>query len=415
MKSKGKLILLFLILSFKLNAQNLSLADCEKEFLSNNLVLLAERYNIDANKAYEIQAGLWENPYLSAELNLYNPNKSTYFNAGKNGQKAFAISQIIHIANQKQKGKNIAQTSTKISEFQFEDLLRNLKFELRTAYFAIYFDRQSLKTIDLQINNIEKLIQAFQVQVKNGNIPEKDVIRLQSLNINLKNDKIIKTNDLLENEQKLKVLINSESELNLAPNESELLKYWQDKSLVRDSLISIALRSRNDLLAIEKEQELAKLNVKLQKSLAIPDLNIGASYDQMGGAFPNQTNLTLGIPLVLWNRNQGNIKAAKIENEQAKKRYEAAVISIKNEVASSYEKYLNTESLYLQTDPSINTKFDEIYQSMLKNFQKSNISIIEFTDFMESYNQSIIQLNELKKSLINACEEINYVSSSNIF
>ncbi|MNF17884.1 hypothetical protein D3C80_2216560 [compost metagenome] len=52
---------------------------------------------------------------------------------------------------------------------------------------------------------------------------------------------------------------------------------------------------------------------------------------------------------------------------------------------------------------------------MLTNFQKRNVSLLEFTDFMESYNQAIIQLNELKKKVVLAGEELNSTINKDLF
>jgi len=41
--------------------------------------------------------------------------------------------------------------------------------------------------------------------------------------------------------------------------------------------------------------------------------------------------------------------------------------------------------------------------------------MLEFTDFMESYNQSFIQINELKKSLILSGLNLNFITNKEIF
>ena len=61
------------------------------------------------------------------------------------------------------------------------------------------------------------------------------------------------------------------------------------------------------------------------------------------------------------------------------------------------------------------SNFITVYNGVFRNFQRRNISLLEFTDFMESYNESINQSNEFKKTLINISEEINYATGSTIF
>jgi cobalt-zinc-cadmium efflux system outer membrane protein len=52
---------------------------------------------------------------------------------------------------------------------------------------------------------------------------------------------------------------------------------------------------------------------------------------------------------------------------------------------------------------------------MLNNFQKRNVSLLEFTDFMESYNQASIQVNELKKKVVLSGEELNSTINKDLF
>src|SRR5258708_19671931 len=51
--------------NFKKDTLRLTLPQAEKAFLDSNLLLLAQKYNIDAQKALIIQAKLWPNPNLS--------------------------------------------------------------------------------------------------------------------------------------------------------------------------------------------------------------------------------------------------------------------------------------------------------------------------------------------------------------
>ena len=52
---------------------------------------------------------------------------------------------------------------------------------------------------------------------------------------------------------------------------------------------------------------------------------------------------------------------------------------------------------------------------MVSNFEKRNISLLEFSDFMESYNLNQIQINEIKKAWIISNLTLNFLSNSEIF
>jgi len=52
---------------------------------------------------------------------------------------------------------------------------------------------------------------------------------------------------------------------------------------------------------------------------------------------------------------------------------------------------------------------------MTSNFQKGNVSMIEFTDFFEAYNETQTEVERIKKQLALAAAQINYVTGTNNF
>ena len=70
----------------------------------------------------------------------------------------------------------------------------------------------------------------------------------------------------------------------------------------------------------------------------------------------------------------------------------------------------------LQTiDPKFSGDFDRLMHEMLVNYQKRNISILDFLDFYDSYKQNILQLNSIQFNRISAFEDINFYTGTNFF
>ena len=116
----------------------------------------------------------------------------------------------------------------------------------------------------------------------------------------------------------------------------------------------------------------------------------------------------------LWNKNKGAIKAAKAGLQQNKMLSDQKNIELKAKVASALELFLFQQEQYRQSENSFDN-LEIVNKGMLSNFLKKNISLIEFTDFMESYNQSTLYLNQIKKELIISGEYINYLTNESIF
>ena len=415
MKKLIGLVLLLFLNQVVVAQKTVTLQDCESIFLEKNLVLLASHYNIDASKALIIQARIWDNPTLTADLNAYNPEKEKYFYNGSQGAKSFGIEQLIYLGGKKRNEVKLAQATAKQTELEFDELLRTLKFQLRKSFYTVYFNSKNLETIDRQLSHIEDLINSYSVQTQKGNLPLKDLVRLQSLFLNFKNDRIEVVNSTIEEQANLKLLLNESENLVPTLTTTDFDKYTKEISFDAKVLENLAIEARPDYLQQQKNIEINELNIKYQKSLAIPDLTLGLAYAQRGGAFDNQKNVTLGIPLPLWNKNKGNIQVAKTLLAQSKVEKQAFDLQLQTEIASNWNKWNESRKNYQLLNPKINADFEMVYKGILENFQKRNISLLEFTDFMESYNQAAIQMNELKKKLVLSGEEFNSTINKDLF
>lgn len=409
-------LLLFAMLNQAAMAQKtVTLQDCEAQFLKKNLLLLASQYNIDESKAMTIQARIWDNPTLTAELNAYNPERNQYFDIGKEGQKAFGIEQLIYLGGKKRNEVKLAKTNEQLAELQFNDLLRTLKLQLRKSFYTVYFNIKNLETTDKQVVHLEDLINSYTIQAQKGNVPLKDVVRLQSLFLNFKNARMETVNDNIDEQANLKLLLNETENVIPVVSKEEFDKYLKTIDFDLKKFETDAIANRPDYQAKQKEIDANEINVKWQKSLSIPDLTLGANYDQRSGAFNKESNLTIGIPLPLWNKNKGNIKYAQTILEQSKIDKQNFELQLQTEITSAWTKWDESRKNYSVIKPTVNADFEAVYNGILANFQKRNISILEFTDFMESYNQATIQVNEIKKKVALSGEELNSTINKDLF
>ncbi len=170
-----------LIAQIRMDTVPLSLPEAERMFLDSNLQLLAQSYNVDAQKALIIQARLWPNPNLAIGHGplwaVHNPVEATFIN---NSSTSASLSQLIILAGKRNKQVRLAQANARLSEFQFYDLLRTLKYSLRTDFFNIYYLQQSAKVYDEEIDALKLVVKAFAEQEGKGYVSEKEVVRIRA-------------------------------------------------------------------------------------------------------------------------------------------------------------------------------------------------------------------------------------------
>ena len=90
---------------------SLNLPDAEAIFLKNNLSLLAQQFNISAQKAFILQARLYPNPSINVVQGAYNTQAGKWFQTGKEGEEAVQIQQLILLAGKINKQVKIAESN----------------------------------------------------------------------------------------------------------------------------------------------------------------------------------------------------------------------------------------------------------------------------------------------------------------
>ena len=140
----------------------LTLKEAEETFLKNNLRLLSAKFEIDVKKAGIIQAKLYANPNIAIDQNVFNDNTYRYFDTTRNGHTTIQIQQLFLLGGKIEKRTKVAEINKAISEQQFFDLLRALKFELRSSFFAIHFLRQSIQFYDGSIAALRKTVSSLE-------------------------------------------------------------------------------------------------------------------------------------------------------------------------------------------------------------------------------------------------------------
>lgn len=392
----------------------INLQQAEQQFLQNNLSLLAARYNIDVAQAQIIQARLYNNPTLSVSGNIYNPDQKKVFDiSNKTGQYVIGIQQLIILAGKRNKQVSLAQTNAKMTEYNFYDLLRTLRFSLRSNYYSILHLHQSYNAYQLQISSLEKLNSAYTDLQAKGVVTLKDAVRIKSLLYTLQGEQTSLQNQLNDLQAEFQLLMRDNQHYYLPADTSGIIAAANQFPL--QALVDSAYSNRYDLKIADANKLYNEQNYRLQKALRTPDLTLGAEFDKRGSFVTNATALNAAIDLPFFNRNQGNIQAAKIGIEQSKVQFQQQQQTIENEVQKAYIKALNTERILQSFDPGFKGQFEQLLKGITENFQKKNISLLEFTDFYESYKDNILRINQLQNEKDQAKEALNFAVGKTLF
>ena len=416
--NRAFLFLLFLLLAGKMCAQQvagtLTLKEAEQRFLERNLSLIAERYNIDMAQAQVLQAKLFENPVISLEQNVYNRLNGKYFDFGKEGEAVVEIEQVIHLAGQRNKQVRLEKINKEIAEYQFEEVMRTLRQELNEKFVEVYFLSKSIAIYEKEVNSLQVLLGGMKIQQEKGNISLMEISRLESMLFSLRKEKNERESDLLTTRGELNLLLNlpEDTQVQLSLDEEVLQQLALSQLSFAD--LKAIINERPDQKIARSTVNASRANLKLQKSMAFPEFSVKGNYDRVGNFINDYFAIGVSLSVPIFNRNQGNIKAARFSIQQAGVQQEYAANRADMELFTAYTSLEKATQLYQSTNMDLERNFEKLITGVNENFTRKNISLLEFIDYYDSYKETCIQLYEIKKNVFLAMENLNTVVGQNV-
>ncbi len=382
----------------------LSFTQAKARLMKANLSLLASYYDINIAKAGVIQARVWDNPYFVFNGDLYSNEENEYFHF--RNQHLLQIEQTFSYAGKHTNTVKLARVGVEMAEKQMEDVLRSLLFEMGNTYCDLAALQEKQFLYQQVILSYDKLMAATRKQLELGAISLTEALRLESEYVTVKTDAIANYNE------KEKVI----SDLRI------LLRFPQDTTFIVEQKIPItaqefdanalaeqAVTLRPDVQVKKFVKKYQERNLKLQKSTSVPDLKLAYQPRDRGSNYvrPYQGfNIEFNIPL--FDRNQGGIKQAEFSLQKSVLEFQQIENQVRNEVVASYNRYRSSNAGLANYKPEFIDQLRQLNKSTNENFQKRNISLLQFIDQQRIFIQTNLQLIELKQQFLNNVNELNF-------
>lgn len=416
MKKIKHLLIVFTIsiMYNSVGAQTFTVKDLEAQFLAKNATLIATNLEISKADAEIIQEKLWDNPNLSiSEVNFWTNSTleddviPLFGKRGNPKQLHVELEQMIATAGKRKKRISIKKLEKNNALYNYEELLRELKKELRQNYNSL----NSLQLQEVQLQNIvdiyAQMSEQYERQAKLNNVPRVEYYRIQTELIDVQKDLIELQNQQLEHLQTLRVLTQN-PDLTI----ENLVFTKPNRNLSELIPLNIKELARNESIEIKKQNNeinLAEKQLQLENSERIPDLALQVTYDRAGNIMRNFVGFGVAFDLPILNTNKGNRKAAKITIEQEKLNQSAVEIELDATIDRLTNQLLKIEKS-LSNWPS--AKLEEQTQ-MIANFKKhvlnKEVTLIEFIDFTQAYRDAQNAILELQENYLNTFEELQYI------
>ncbi len=392
-----------------------TIAQFEKQFLDSNLQLLAQKYNITENEAYIKQAKIWDQPNMNFEHVLYNPEKKTFFGTGDSSEASAQVTQLLMIGSKRSKLVSMARTNADIARYQYFDLMRSLRVQLRSAFYNSWFLLQQAKLYNTEIARLKEIVGGYEKMYPKGLVSLKEMVRIKALLLSMECERLELVSQLADNQNTLKVLINDKSTYFIMPVPVPgAYENFNPGKYSFEALADTASKNRYDLLIYEQKMKYAETDLFYQRLSSIPDPTLILGWDLNGSFVHNYNYIGLNFNMPFWDRNKGNIMAARARIAESQADYNNYKIQMLNDISQGLQKVSEIDKVYKSINSGFTDDFSRIIQKAGESYMKKEISLIEFVDLYESYKTARLQIYQLSNDRISAIENLNFVVGTNI-
>lgn len=298
--------------------------------LLHNPDLAAFGYDVRAAEARILQAGVIPNPV--AGVMVENFAGSGPFRDGDATMTTLRISQLIELAGKRQKRADLARRQADLAGWDYEAQRLSVFVETGDRFIELLANQRRVELAQRTLALTEQVYDVVADRVNAGVAPtaerDKANVRVSQERIALQRAE----RQLEAARQRLAAMWSSrEARFDLAVGDLDEVAALPGVPALRPALDQHPRIARWDDEIAERRAAIA-----LERAQAWPDVAIGPGIRYMDDTDENALVVEAMVPLPLFDRNQGNILAARYGLARARAQREAALNGIHAEFAASY-------------------------------------------------------------------------------
>ena len=323
-------------------ALRLSLNEAIGLFIKQNIDVLVAKFGIEYSKGQEITAALFPNPVATiGTLSSFTQGRTASNSGALFGQ----VQQLFELAGKRGYRIESSAYGTQSSEAAFEDAVRQLGFTVKDTYYRIQLAQRRLTLAEENRDRFARILDINTIRFKKGYIAEVDLIRIRLQMVDFQSQVIQSLQEAETARGDLRQLLRLSPKITLElTTDLDFRRIDPDISKLR----TVALDVRPDIKARRFTYSQRESDLKLAKAYRVPDLTVGGGYTIQGAQGPDnpqQWALNLGLPLPLFNRNQGGIRQAEVAVQTAEADLNKTLNLVENEVEVAYRNLLQSRRL----------------------------------------------------------------------
>jgi cobalt-zinc-cadmium efflux system outer membrane protein len=390
--------------------QALTWEQVRQRFEQNNPTLLADNLSIDESRAEEITAFLRPNPQFSLTAD------GTQIAPEKGGWRPFAgtfespsISFLIERQRKRHLRLESAKKGTLIAESTHADLERTLLFNLRSAFVSTLQAKAVLQLAKDNLVYYDHVLDISRNRFSAGDIAQIDLDRLELQRVQYESDLQAAEENLETAKIQLLTLLNDRTPIERFDVSGPY--DFNDQLLPRDEFRKIALDTRPDLKAATEAIDKARTDHTLAVANGSTDPTLSAWYthnSSNNNPFGiNTLGVSVGIPLRIFDRNQGEKLRTQLDITRNERLRDAAEASVLSDVDSGYATLESNVKLLRPYKAKYLQQAIRVRDTIFFSYQNGGASLLDFLNAQSEYRTVELNYINLLGSYLTAAAQLN--------
>jgi cobalt-zinc-cadmium efflux system outer membrane protein len=343
-----------------------------------NPVLRAKQFELQAVGANEITAGLRPNPTATYLAEQFGGGSAALV------QHTFSIGQPIELGGKRQRRLESARAATRVSGHEFEDVRRQVVFQVKKAFTDALVARQELGLVEENVRSLDDLERIQRFRAERGDISELELLRIEVQRFALDRDAA----DARQALRMARIALRAATDPTQVPEDFEVVGALADRDVAPAAvdLYRRPLDRRPDLRAAEAARAKARADVGLARANAWWDVTSQVEYQRIGP--DNTIGFGISVPIKIFDRNQGEIARTRAETQRVDAAREAMAVQILAEVDGALAS-LRTErqKLDLLRDVYL-PKARRARDTVEFAYRRGGVSLLDYLDAQRTYRDT---------------------------
>jgi cobalt-zinc-cadmium efflux system outer membrane protein len=386
----------------------LTIDQAVREALDHNLNLLAERFNVSVADAQALTASLRPNPVVTA--NVVRPDQSLVDAGISPYEEVFRTDFLLERGSKRDRRIEQAGLAKSVAELQLANTTRLLILDVDNAFTDVQLAKMNLALARENLQAFNDVVQINVERVRTGDLSQVELSRSRLAALQFQNDVRQQDTKLRAARNRLSTLIGRGPNGDALDVDAALRSDVQP--LDSDALRGQALAARPDLRAARTDQARSAADARLQIANGKIDYTVSGEYHRQEGSVVrgNSYGLFVSAPLPVFNRNQGEIARAQVQQQQLNTRVQALERDIASEIATAYAGYSTARDIVDTIERQMLAQARDVRTATEYSYRRGEATFIEFLDAVRAFNETMQSYNEARAEYARSLYALDSIS-----